>query len=495
MARILGLDIDDHSVRAAWLESSFRSSQLVEIGYGDIVPTFDDEGRTAAFRQAIETALDGKKPADRIIVGLSGLRTSLRTVELAPGLAGKVGEVLPHELAELLPFETTDLIIDHQVTRQSPAELRVLAASVPKDTIRSTLERYRESGLEPGELAVGAASLDGLLGTMPGLTTGGPHLLLHVDPNSSDVCIVADGHCVAARTVSAGADALDSGRIHTLACELERTIAAHRAAGGAAIERVHVSGIRDARTLASQIESTLEIPAVPLELPVILGVDSLTLPPFARAIALASRTLRKGRRFNLRKGEFAPPRAITGLREYAGRIGFGIALVFVSFIFSTYVRYSALQAEHDALVARLGATTRTLLGRELTSITEARDQLAGGTAVADPRPRIDALGILDLLSHKVPAPVRHSTNRLRIEVDDEARDGRFEISGIVPTIADRDSIASGIEQHECVTQVDRGPTTPAPNNAGQNYRLEGELKCPGDEPIQSSRGSRGGTMR
>lgn len=491
MARILGLDIDERSVRAAWLESSFRSAQLENIGYADIAPTFDDEGKVEAFREAIRTVLAGMKPPDQVVVALSGLDASLRAIELAPGLAGKIGEVLPHELAELLPFEMSDLIIDHQVTRQSPTELRILAASARKDVIREKLEQLKNAGVEPRELAVGAATLDGLLGIVPSLALGGPHLLVHVGLQATDLCIVADGRCVSARTVTEGADALDSGRANLVTQQIQRSIASYRSDGGAPIASVHVSGIRDPRVLASYLEAALEVPAGPTELPAILGVDSLALPPFARAIALASRSLRKGRRFDLRKGEFAPPRAITGLREYAGSIAFGIALVFVSFIFSTYVRYSALDAEHEALSAQMRATTRSLFGREATSAAEARTLLEGGTAVADPRPRLDAFAILDLISHKVPAPIRHSTNRLRVEIDDEARDGRFEIAGVVPTIADRDSIASGIEQHECVTRVDRGPTTPAPNNAGQNYRLEGDLQCPGDEPIQHSNAGTG----
>jgi len=486
MARILGLDIDERSVRAAWLESSFRSAQLESIGYADIAPTFDDQGKTEAFQEAIRSVLAGKKPADQIIVSLSGLEASLRAVELAPGLAGKIGEVLPHELAELLPFEMSDLVIDHQITRQSPTELKILAATARKDVIRSKLETLRESGVEPRELAVGAAALDGLLGVMPALATGGPHLLVHVGIDSTDLCIVADGRCVTARTLSDGADALDSGRAGVLAQQISRTVASFRAEGGLPLTGIHVSGIRDPRVLATHLETTLEVAAGPTDLPAILGVDTYALPPFARAIALASRSLRKGRRFDLRKGEFAPPRAISGLREYRGSIAFGIALVFVSFIFSTYVRYSTLDAEHEALSAQMRTTTRALFGREATAASEARELLAGGTAIGDPRPRMDAFAMLDLISHKVPAPIRHSTNRLRIEIDDEARDGRFELAGVVPTIADRDSIASGIEQHECITQVDRGPTTPAPNNAGQNYRLEGELQCPGDEPIQHS---------
>lgn len=491
MARILGLDIDEHSVRAAWLSTSFRTAALESLGYADIAPSFDDEGKQLALQEAVREAMgDGRRAPDRIVATLSGTAVSLRAVSLAPGLAGKIGEVLPIEVSELLPFDVDELVVDHQVIRQSPTVLRVLAASTRKESVRSLLEGMRACGAEPQELAAGAAALDGLLGLVPAFTTGGPYLFMHVGSRETDLCVVEDGRCVTARTIAEGAESIDAGQAGRLAIEVARTIAAYRAEGGAELVSIQVTGVRDPRYVASTLESVVSVPIEPFPVPAVPGVDSLALPAFARAIALVGRTLRKGRRFDMRKGEFAPPRAISGLREHRRAIGMGIALVMASFFFSSYVRYSALESEHAALMQRMQQTTRELLGREATSITDARELLAGGTALADPRPRMDAFDILDTISTKVPETIRHQTFRLRIQVDDEARDGTFEISGIVPSIADRDTIASGLEQHECVTQVDRGPTTPAPNNQGQNYRLEGTIQCPGDEPVERrSRGS------
>lgn len=493
MARILGLDIDEHSVRAAWLQTSFRSAELEGLAYAAIDPSFDDEGRKTALEAAIRDVTGGgRKSPDRIVVALSGQALSVRTVSLAPGLAGKIGEVLPIEVSELLPFELEDLIIDHQLVRQSPTELCVLAMASRKDSIRAELERLRGAGAEPQEIAAGAAALDGLLGLVPSLATGGPYALVYVASAETDVCIVQDGRCVFARTLDAGAELLDAGRSAELGKHLHRTIAAFRAEGGGELASLRIAGVRDPRYVGATLEPFVGIPTEPLELPQVPGVDALALPAFARAMSLAGRTLRKGRRFDLRKGEFAPPRAISGLREYSRAIGLSIGLVMASFFFSSYVRYQALETEHQALMRRMQETTRQLLGREATSAADARELLAGGTALADPRPRMDAFDVLDTISSKVPDAIRHQTFRLRIQVDDEARDGTFEISGIVPTISDRDTIATALEQHECVTQVDRGPTTPAPNNAGQNYRLEGTIQCPGDEPVERRRSRSGG---
>ncbi len=497
MARILGLDIDEHSVRAAWLTTSFRRVDLSQLGYSAIAPSFDDEGRRQALAEAVHDVLaQGGKPPDQIVASLSGMRLSLREVELAPGLGGKIGDVLPNEVAELLPFDVDDLVIDHQVVRQNATELRVLAAAARKEDVRSTLEALKAAGAEPAELAAGAATLDGLLGLVPALATEGPHLLVYVAATATDLCIIREGRCVFARTLAESAETIDMGRSPQLALQVARTIASYRAAGGPELETIQVCGVRDPRYVASALEGSLGRPARALELPAVPGVDSLALPAFARAIALVGRTQRKGRRFDLRKGEFAPPRAISGLGEYRRSIGMGVALVMVSFFFSAYVRYAALETEHAALEERMRETTQRLFGRPADSVSDARELLAGGSALADPRPRMDAFDVLDTLSTKVPESIRHQTFRLRIETDDEARDGRFEISGIVPTISDRDTIATALEQHECVTQVDRGPTTPAPNNEGQNYRLEGTIQCPGDRPVQrSGSGSSGGRSR
>lgn len=493
MARILGLDIDEHAIRAAWLESSFRSATLDSVAYAAIGPSIDDVGRAEAFREAARQILaSSRKPPDQIVVALDGTEVSLRPVSLAPGLGGKIGEVLPHEIAELLPFDLDDLVIDHQILEQSPTVLRVLCASARKETVKKRLDALREAGFEPRELAAGAAMLDGLGGLIPALATGGPHLLVHVGEQTTDVCILRDGRAALARTLSGGADLIDSARVSSIAQQLARTVASYRSDGGDPIAEIHVSGVRDCRYVSAHLESALAAPAAPTDLPAIPGVDAMAMPAFARAIALASRSLRKGRRFDLRKGEFAPPRAISGLREHRGKIGFGVGLIFVSFLFSAYVRYSALDEEHTMLTARLGETTNALFGSATTTLPEARELLEGGSAVADPRPRMDAFQVLDAISAKIPDAIRHQTFRLRIEIDDEARDGTFEISGVVPTINDRDTIATGLEGHECVVHIDRGPTTPAVNGTGQNYRLEGNVQCPGDEPIEGGESGSGG---
>lgn len=492
MARILGLDIDENAIRAAWLDSSFRKSTLDSVAFVAIGPSFDDEGRMEALREAARQILaSSSKAPDQIMVSLDGTVVSLRSVELAPGLGGKIAEILPHEVDELLPFDLADLVIDHQILRQTPTELRVLCAAARKDDIRRFIDHLRALGLEPREVGAGAASLDGLAGLMPSLATHGPTIIIHVAESTCDLCILEQGRTVLARTLSGGAAEIDSGRIAGLLQQLTRSVAAFRAEGGEPLVAAYVSGIRDCGYVAAHVEAALSVPSSPLELPSIPGVDARMLPAFARAVGLASRSLRKGRRFDLRKGEFAPPRAITGLREHRGKIGFGIGLIFVSFLFSAYVRYSALNEEHTLLTARLGETTRALFGTETTSLSEARELLQGGSAVADPRPRMDAFQLLDVITSKVPESIRHQTFRLRIEIDDEARDGTFEISGVVPTITDRDTVATGLEQHECVVHIDRGPTTPAVNGAGQNYRLEGNIQCPGDAPAEEASGGGG----
>lgn len=491
MARILGLDVDAHCIRAAWLEAGFRGATLTGLGYADLDPFA--ESKEVAFRQAIATILAGHKTPDHVVAAVDGQHASLRSVDLAPGLAGKVREVLPLELGEILPFDVSDVVVDHQVERKSPKELVVLATAVKRDDVRATLERYRDAGVEPKELAVGAAALDGLVGLSPALgSEPGPLLLLHVASESTDVCVLVSGTTVLARTLSIGADRIDRGRVDDLAHEVSRTIAALRAKGLPAPTGIRVTGVRNPDYVAAALESVLSVPSTALELPLVPGVDSQALPAFARAIALAGRTTRKGRRFDLRQGEFAPPRAITGLREHRGKLIFGALMIFAGFFFSIYVRHAAVSAENEALTVRLRSVTREYFGREAATLAEAQELRRGEGGLADPRPTLDALAVLDLISGKIPASVNHETYRLRIEIDDEAREGSFEISGVVPTIGDRDTIATQLEQHECVTQVDRGPMTPAPNNGGQNYRLEGAIKCPSDEEAAAAEPAAGG---
>lgn len=497
MARILGIDIREDAVYGAFIDVAFRKTSLDTLLAVPIEPSFDEESRLEAERVAIAQLVGTQKRApDVVVASLTGTDVSLRTVDLPAGASKQAGDVLRFEIEGSLPFPLEDAVVDYQTIASSATGLRVLAAAIPKERVRARLDALVARGVDPRELAIGAAALDGLAAVLPELRDAGPIVLLHIDAHT-DVCVLFHGRCVFARTLDEGLADIEQNDGALFAAALRRTLLAARTSGVEAPTHAYVSGSSTYVTKLSEwLAPLLECEVSPLPITPVPGTDPEGVVTFGRAVALAGRTLGKGRRLDARRGEFAPARTTGGLRPYAKRLGFVGALVVIGFLFSVLVRRNVLEEEQAVLTAQLASTTKDLLGEEARTASRARELLAGRRVVEDPLPRFDALDTLDMISSKVPASIRHETQRLTIEIDDETREGRFEIQGTVPSITDRDTIASAIDAHECVAGVTPGPTSPAPNNAGQTYRLEGEIACPFETPpITQERGgnrSRGG---
>ncbi|MFW6067512.1 MAG: type IV pilus biogenesis protein PilM [Myxococcota bacterium] len=501
MARILGLDISETAVRGVLVVSTLRQSQLTRYVEEPIEPSEGAAGRAEAVRAAVgELLVALGSPPDSVVASLDGREASLRVVELPAGAAKRVAEVLPFELEAMLPFPIEDAVVDHQPVDRDATTLRVLAAAVPKPRVAARLDVLRSHGVEPKELAVGAAALDGLVPLLPDLQEQpGPHLLVQVDEGSTDVCIVHHGHCELARTLSGGMREIRTGRRAALETQLRHTLASHRASGGGDPVRAFLAG--EAATFPQAVEwlaGVVDVSAQVLPLPPVPGADDAHRPRFARAAALAGRALGRGKRLNLRRDEFAPQRTMGMLRRHGRLIATCAAVVLVSFIFSVYARWTVLADEHEELAAQLEQVTGELFDTPTADPTSARDTLESEQGPPDPLPRFDAYHALEAVSDLLPEELthKHDTRRLEIDYEDEAREGRLQLQGTVASVAERDSIAAALEGHECFHEIDKGRTTPGPGNQGLNYQLEAEIRCPGAQPLAGAgdkEGSRGGS--
>ncbi len=544
MARILGIDIGEDHVRATLVRSSFRKIEILEYieaeisltpnlpvvpalgapgeppfvpeeagaGIAGIAPIADEvapeaeaeEAEEAEEKSALALTVEGLiasiRPApEGIIVGLDGRDASIRTMEVPSAAIKKLDELLPFQLEELVPFEIDETVIDHQPMEIGNGMVKILAAAAPKERVGRYIAEMRAIGIDPREIAVGAAALDGLVEIVPELATPGPHLVMEVADERTDLCIVENGVCVLSRTLSGGLDLVKRQRAPALASQIKRTLSGWRASGGRAAQQVFLTGEGVLSPNAvSWIADVTSLRTVPLPLPNVEGVSEERRPAFGRAAALASRVARKQRRLDLRKGEFATQRAMGELRRHMKLFAMCAAVVLFAFGFSTYARWSVLTEERDELREQLATVTESAFGNETRSPRQARELLSGGSATEDPLPRFDAYHALDVISQNIPTEITHNTRRLEIEIDDEARDGHFELQGTVASIAERDTIAAQLESHECFHDISRGPTSPGPGGEGLNYRLEVDIRCPGaPEPPTNNRSKnrRSGTRR
>lgn len=489
MATILGLDIDPTTVRGVVLKTALRKSQISNYIAVPLPPTTTDEERNEAVRGAVRQVLVtvGEHAPDRVVTELSGDEVSIRKLSIPSKAIKKIDELLPHEIEGTVPFDPDDSVIDYQPIETVGAELRLLAAVAPKPKVRAHLEQMRALGVEPREIAVGAVALDGLVPLLPELGTPGPHCLIDVHAEGTDVCIVQNGVCHFARTLSVSTGDLDAGQRKVLEREIKQTMAAWRMEGGAQPSTFLLCGALGTRPgsdawLTDVIGSNVTI----LALPPAPGIDDAGRPAFARASALAARSLRRSKHLDARQGEFAAKQTMTALRQHLPLVAGCCVAIIASYLFSTYARWSVLDDRHLQLEEQLAQTTRQYFGRPARTAAEANRLLASGARTADPMPPFDAYEALAAISASIPEEITHDVQQLQIDLGDGEESARFSLRGQVTDPAAPARIRTALLAHrlveregapptQCFREIEEGAT----DRVGENYRyrLEGLIRC------------------
>jgi general secretion pathway protein L len=491
MARFLGIDITATSVRGVLVKSALRKAEVER--YVEIPLT---AGPTDPAR-AIELAEAGANmmralavTPDTIAAAVPGEITSLRALELPVAARKRLTEIIPFELESVLPYEPSDAVIGFQTMRTDPATLQVLTAAVQKHQVVSLLASLRAAGLEPTELAAGAAALDGLAHLIPALDAKGPMLLLDIEADRTDACLLESGRCIAARTLTVGlTSARDSSE--ELGHELQRTLAAFLAGGASQPVAAYVSGsVAHTAGLPSWLTTVLSVPSDVLALPAASQGNSPHLG-FARATALAARSILGRPRIDLRVGDLVATHRRVRFADHASLATVCAVFVVLSAMFSLKMRQSLLTEERDALRARLGAATEELFGEAIEDPSAVQDRI-DNPRNKDPLPRFDAFDALAAISASIPEEIKHEVKRMRIDVAQEKSEGRLELQGALESLGSRDTIVGKLQEQGCFRDIELGRTSPIPGQSLINYQLEAVVQCPGEGPLDKKKDKKSG---
>jgi Tfp pilus assembly PilM family ATPase len=478
MSLVLGLDISPRVVRGAFLRATFRGFELEQYAEAAVPSPADSESSQDLLRSAVAQVLAaGARSPDRVIAALNGDAASLRLVDLPVGVEKKAAEVLPGELEAVLPFGVEDAVVDYQVVGRDESTVELMAVAAPRHNVAAHLQQLQELGVDPRELAVGAAVFEGLGALLPKSMEGRTVLVIDVGATTTDFAALTDGQCTFARTVSGGMDLVESGRRALLGASLQRTLASYRAQRSQEPSLILLAGETASMESARQwVTEQLGIECGIAPLPAAPGADPETLPKFAKAASLAARAISRKRQINLRQGEFASKAAASEIRKHLRLIVVATAAIFLSFGVSLVARYRVARAEHEQLSAVLSEVSKDLLGEEARSAMQAKDLLTLGPRVEDPLPRFDAYDVLEAISETIPDDIEHDTRRLLIEIDDEGDTGRFEIQGTLGSIAERDRLADALQEHRCFAEVDKGSISTAVEDR-KDYKIEVKVRC------------------
>jgi Tfp pilus assembly PilM family ATPase len=436
------------------------------------------ESQEALLEAAIAQVLkQGTRAPDRIIASLNGDAASLRLIDLPVGVEKKAAEVLPGELGAVLPFDVEDAVVDYQVVSRDETTIQLMAVAAPRARVADRLRELQSAGVDPRELAVGAAAFDGLGALLGEALEDKTVLVIDVGPASTDFAALTNGRCTFARTVSGGMNLVESGQRAELGAALQRTFASYRAQRPDTPSLILLSGETAPMESARQwLTEQLGVECGVARLPSASGADEEVRPKFTKAAALAARAISRGKQLDLRQGEFASQAAASQIRKHLRLIAVCFAAVILSFGVSLMARYRVARADHEGLMATLVEVSGDLLVEEAHSASHARELLTAGPRIDDPLPRFDAYDVLEGISQSIPTDIQHDTRRLLIEIDDEGDNGRFEIQGTVGSIAERDRLVAALQEHPCFADVEKGSISTAVEDR-KDYKLGVKVRC------------------
>lgn len=158
--RILGLDLGTHSLKAVWVESSFKKSivrdfRTVVLPPETEAPEGDGTARTVPYAERLGAALDalkaevGELKADAVYTVLPGRMTSTHLLELPFSDQRRIEQTLPFELEDQIPFSFDEVVFDHQVLSRSEAGSEVLVTVVRRSLLGEIIEVLATAGLDP----------------------------------------------------------------------------------------------------------------------------------------------------------------------------------------------------------------------------------------------------------------------------------------------------------------------------------------------------------
>ena len=492
-------------------------------GDGDVVAPVELVVQSPLGRAMAELLRIAGGGSIEILAALPGDSVSLRRVELPKAAEKKLEELLPFEMESLLPFELEDTLLDHQLIDGDANQIRLLVSAAPKERIRHELLRLKALGADPVELVPAPAALAGLAQFVPTLATEGPHMVVVLGSTSTDVCVMRKGRAELARTLSVAGDELVRRPVVSFAAyghepppvtldenvaarfgrELKQTMLAYRMQGGIALESIVVAGNAAFPGLVDWLSEHLGQQVIPLALPDVVApsgvppADTLAPDPTARArftlaLSVVGHSLLRGKHLDFRKGEFVKKRDLSVLRDFGPLASIALGAVACAFFFSIWARWSVLEDRRAMLEDELARVTEERLGEETRSLERARSLLETGRRSADPMPAFTAFDALRAVSDAVPDGVNHDLARLAIELGDGRSEGRIEIQGTVGTVDDAERIARALGEVPCFQELEMGPATNTADGR-RNYRIEGDIRCPGTEAPSTRR--RGGSSR
>ncbi len=202
LSNVLGLDLGSHSIKGVELQQGFGGFQALQLRS---LPRDDAEFPLGELVRRFVRLY--RFQTEHVVGAIAGDRMTARRLAFPFSDTKRLRQAVPNEVADDLPFELEDVVIDWQPVGSDRAKAEVAACIVPRREVASCLEVFRTAGCEPRTLEAEGLVLGNLAAVFD---LPGARMLVDLGHRKTCLCLLLDGRAVAARTVPVGGAALSA---------------------------------------------------------------------------------------------------------------------------------------------------------------------------------------------------------------------------------------------------------------------------------------------
>ncbi|MBX5483818.1 MAG: pilus assembly protein PilM [Myxococcaceae bacterium] len=518
MARVLGLDLGSHSVKAVLFETTMRGHQTRTV---TAVLRAQEGDRSETLRAALtELFSRGGLSADQIVISLPGQTLATHSIVLPFLETKKLEQALPFELESQLPFDLSEVVYDYQVAAVREKKSELLVGVVRKEELSTLLSVLDALKIDPRIVTHPAIAYQNLL----------PHLGLAADP-PDPIAVVDIGHertcvCIApphgpvefARTFSGGGRDLTRALMNGLQLsfpeaerwkeeqgavasavttadqrraesalvrglqpvirELRQSFKAYAARSRKQVSRVLLcGGTARLAGIVEQLTRDLGIPcalaALPGELTAKVPVDEQ--PTVAQAYALALRGMAAGSkapRFNFRRGEFAFKGGFDFARGKMGRLAAFAATLLILAVASGIVQNTLLARREAQIEDRICEITEAVLKKCERDFTVAKAALQGAESPAAQVPKLSAVTLLAEVTQRIPPSSKVQIENIEVGLE------RISLRASTESTKSVDEVTEALKKYECFSEVQQRKVERSRDGSKVNFGLDIQVQCP-----------------
>jgi type IV pilus assembly protein PilM len=220
MAKSIGIDAGDHSVKVVEIDGSYRKTRLLRCQVETVAAAPDGAERAAATALAITTAMKAGKIAGDAVLGHPSREAVLRTIEVPFSGRDAIRKVIKAEVEGVIQSQSVDeMVVDFLEVGKAAEGSKVLVAAIPKQGLREVLEALADGGFDPEHVDLDAMAVYRAADWCGAFTppTSAPvppdaeaaplsttTMVLDLGARSTRVLVVTDGKLVDMRTIRLG---------------------------------------------------------------------------------------------------------------------------------------------------------------------------------------------------------------------------------------------------------------------------------------------------